>query len=346
MKNKDIKEVYVDDLIALCHIIYGFGAFDLFNQKLRRLISSKNAYSVFEFAKNLQQLVKGEFGFYSRKIKQFYEENKEVIDIINEYSYIVHFICQNYNDQGEFGKESYYNLDFFYQYILNNRGNLNQILSLLEKIKELGFQKFEFGDKLDFSNAEYAVSTDIYYSKVTYLDNIEVIPNYENDRVQYKTIGSNYKIEIEFGSAIDFMFGRGLQNKTIIVNSLLFDTKRLPRSITKENTHDEIIKLKSEQEEKCIAIRNSVDLSVSIEDLCSQLYSTNRVISDLEQVQSKSELLQILSIIKENVEKLENMSMEYNDSISKEDPTITKETLEKAKKRYLRRREDSSIDLC
>ena len=50
--------------------------------------------------------------------------------------------------------------------------------------------------------------------------------------------------------------------------------------------------------------------------------------------------------MKENLEKLKVLSIEYDSNISKEESSLTKEVLEKEKNLYLKRRMISNIDFC
>lgn len=331
MKQEDAQNAYVCDLIALCYVL---NEFEEFKNKLINLISSKcNRNLIY----TLNQVSKGEYCFNAKKERLFYKENKSVIDTINRYSNINTFIYAIVNDD---------NLEFFYQYILNNKSKLGKIISLLKKIKELGFEKLEFNESLDFSNNEYVIDTNFAMnSNITYLDNIEVLPNYATN-VKYRTAGSNYSIMIHpsiilYPSTRDFKeYGN-----QIIVNSLLFDESRLPESITKESIFDEIIELKNQQQDKCNKLRNSVNLSISIEELYNQFNSTSKIVESLSNVESNRELIEILSNIKASIEKLKNISIEYNSSISKENPDITSETLQTEKELYLARRLWASIDI-
>ena len=50
--------------------------------------------------------------------------------------------------------------------------------------------------------------------------------------------------------------------------------------------------------------------------------------------------------MKEDLEKLKELSIEYNSTLLKEEPLLTSELLEKEKKLYLERKACSNIDLC
>jgi len=321
-----------NNIIALCHILDDF---EEFNKRLIPVISSKyNRNFVFK----LWDISKGKFRFGARKAKKFYKENKSVIDTINKYTDITRFINTNYDWQGNPYDNS--GLQFFYEYISSNRENIDKILEVLEKIKELGFDGFEFNENLDFTTESYDVYPDFrrnYF--ITYVDNIVVPPSYVS-HIDYGTTFSNYKMKL------DFTGGRiSKYCSSITLNSLLFDSKRLPKKLDKENIFDSILALKNLQEDKSANIRNSVDLSISVYDLAYRLGITTNIINRLDGVENKEQLIETLTRIKTDVEKLQTLSEEYDSSVSEKEPSITPEVLEIEKQLYIKRRDWASMDI-
>ena len=323
----------IDNLIALCHIL---NAYTEFTQNLPKLIKTKYNRDI---VYNLYKISKGKLVVGSKKVKKFYQENKSVIDTINKFSNICIFINYNYDWQGNLSEES--GLNFFYKYISTHQESLERILSVLEKIKKLGFDKLEFDEEIDFTNTKYKIDARLGGNfDIAYFDNIEVVPNYQKGVVEYRTTESNYKIiaKVSFGELSKY-------GKTIIVNSLLFDPKRLPEDVTKESIFDKIVSLKSNQQENCDTIRNSVDLSIGVDDLYSQFNTTSRIVDGLNNVECKEQLHEVLLGIKAYLDQLQTISSEYDDSISQSDSTITKEKLQKEKQLYLKRRYWASFDI-
>lgn len=319
------KYAEINNLIALCHILDDFEEFE---KKLKMTTLPK--YNR-DFILKLWDVSQGKSRAFSKKEKRFYNENKSIIDTINKYSSIIEFIDSIYGYYG--------NTQFFYEYFLSHKEDLDKIIELLERIKQLGFNEFTFNEDLDFTRETYDVyPTFIRNFCIIYVDNIVVPPSYTSE-IDYKTASSNYKIELNtFGNEIS-KYG-----KRITLNSLLFDPKRLPDKLDRENTFDHIIRLKKLQEEKTTSIRNSVDLSISVSDLEEQLSSTSSVISRLDDVQNKSQLLEALLNIKGEVDKLKALSEEYDSSILEKEPSLTKEVLNREKKLQLRRIELSNLD--
>ena len=200
--------IHVNNLIALCHILNDY---DEFTQNLTRLIKVKDNRDI---VYNLYKISKGQVVIGSKKVKRFYQDNKSVIDIINKFSSISEFITHNYDWHGNLREEP--GVDFFYKYITNHQKDLERILPLLEKIKKLGFDRLEFNEELDFTNNKYKIHTRFNDNfRISYLDNMEAVPNYRSDVVEYRTTGSNYEIvaDVSFGVLSKCW-------KKIIVNSL------------------------------------------------------------------------------------------------------------------------------
>lgn len=230
MKDEIKAKLGTDELIALCHILYNFDEFDL---NLSNFFKSNNKSAIYD----LYKISKGQFVMGAKGVKSFYKENKFVIDTINTYSNIINFIGDNYDLDGQLKEES--GLSFFYKYILNYKDEMQSILSIFEKIKELGFGDIEFNDGLDFSKVEYKI--DVNFSEnfiITYLDNMYFAGSFDKGIIDYRTIGSNYRIIVRPDEK-----GTSLCNKKITVNSLLFEADRLPDVISKESIFDKIVSL-------------------------------------------------------------------------------------------------------
>lgn len=331
---KTNKKIDTNNMIVLCHIVDEFDEFE------KRLISAISPKYNRDFVFQLWDISKGKFKVGARKAKRFYEENKSVIDAMNQYSNVPMFINQNYGWHGEPTGD----LRFFYEYLVSHKEEIPKILELLEKLKELGFGKFEFNEELDFTKETYGAYRSLSDNfNLTYVANPQVIPNYTS-YINFTTADSNYKMKLELS---------GIPRKEIsdysrelVLNSLLFDISTLPEKIDVEHTHGHLVRLKNEQQDKTNIIRSSVDLSISVSDLERQFNYTNGTISRLNGVKNKEELVAVLTSMKEDLERLKTLSAEHDSSISQEEPLLTPEVLEQEKTLYLRRREWASIDLC
>ena len=317
--------VEICNAIALCHII---DKFENFEKELIRVISPKYNRN---FVYQLWDVSKGKLKLGAKKASKFYKENKEVIDTINKYSNIPTFINFNYGFTGE------PNTDFqvFYRYVFKHKDEIKRILSILEKLKELAFSSFEFNENLDFTKDIYDMDT--IFNKninINFVANIEVLPNYDS-YIKYKTSNSNYKMKLN----ID-IFNRNfsMYDKKIELNSLLFNSEDLPSKIDKENIFDHLINLKQQESKRCSVIKNSIDLSISIEDLDKQFNSTFKTINSLIEIDKKEELIKTLLSAKEYLENLKITSEEYIKKLCQEEPSVTQEILENEKSLYLRKR--------
>lgn len=331
---KNNKKIHTNNMITLCHIV---DEFDEFEKRLISVISPKyNRDFVFQ----LWDISKGKFKVGARKAKRFYEENKSVIDAMNQYSNVPMFINQNYGYTGEPTGD----LRFFYEYLVSHKEEIPKIIELLERLKELGFDKFEFNEELDFTKEIYSAYPSFNDNfDLTYVANPQVIPNYVS-RINFTTTDSNYKMKLGLSGISKKEISE--YSREIVLNSLLFNISTLPEKLDIEHTHGQLVRLKEEQKDKTSMIRSAVDLSISVSDLERQFNYTNGTISRLNGVKNKEELVAVLTSMKEDLERLKTLSAEHDSSISQEEPLLTPEVLEKEKTLYLRRRDWESIDLC
>lgn len=324
---------FIDNIITLCHLV---NEYDEFEKRLLAYISPK--YNRDFVAQLYDITVERKFKLGAKKAKKFYSENKEIIDTINKYSNVMMFINQNYGFHGE-PEESF---QVIYKYITSHKKEVDKILVVLQKIKELGFNTLYFNENLDFTKEIYDVSSEFWrIYRFTYVANAQAIPNYDS-YINYKTLDSNYKIELERSMGEEF----ATYGQKITVNGLLFDPNTLPLKLDRENTYNKVVKSKSEQKGKTAMIKNSVDLSISVLDLEQQFNCTNTIISRLDCIKNKDELVAVLTIMREDLEKLKTLSAEHESSVSQEEPLLTPEVLENEKALYLKRRYMSSVDWC
>lgn len=332
---KNNKKIDTNNMITLCHIV------DEFDELEKRLIPAISPKYNRDFVFQVWDVSRGKFKLGARKAKRFYEENKSVIDAMNQYSNVPMFINQNYGWHGEITGD----LRFFYEYLVSHKEDIPKILELLEKLKELGFTEFEFNEELDFTKEIYGAYLSLGDNfNLTYVANPQVIPNYTS-YINFTTANSNFKMKLNLSGFSD---NKEISSswREIELNSLLFDPSTLPEKMDIEHTHGQLVRLKNEQQDKTNIIRSSVDLSISVSDLERQFNYTNGTISKLDGVKNKEKLVAVLTSMKENLEKLKVLSAEHDSNISQEDPSLTPEVLENEKTLYLRRRFMSSIDCC
>ena len=327
MKKERVIEIDVKNLLALCNIL---DEFEEFNERAISFFSGKDKH---ELLNKLIKVTKNEFCFNSRKVKKFYNENKKVIDTIKKYSYVWDFFSKGYCWNPKYTEE----LNYMYQYIKENRKDLDKIIAVLEKIKEYKIDNLQFNKDFDFTTETYTIYISIFStSSYNYLDNLEVVPCYESDKIKYKTTGSNYKIDFRNCS-------RFLEN--IKLNSLNFDAEKLPNSSDREEMLNKLFSLRDEKKEEYDAIRSSVDLNIKIENMSSITSALESIIERIDNVKTKEELKKNLLTITSSLSKMQSITDNNDKENIEKSEFITTEVLEKEKKLYKERELYSYIDI-
>lgn len=323
MNINDVHIIYTKNLIALCHIL---DEYEEFKNRLEKVLSKKLDV---DFIRKLDDVSIGKFS-WSIKAMEFYKQNKSVIDTINEYTNISLFINDNYDcELNEIDR-----VDYFYNYINNHRDEMEKILRLLERLRELHIVSISLNEKIDFLHETYEMNTwmpDNY--KLVILDNMEAVPGYSTDLVRYKTNGSSYKITIggAFGDLNRYPIGK------ITLNSLTLDVSRLPNYDSSEDVYQTILELKDKKEDEYAAIKTSVDLNVGLEDLHKAFTIISQRIENLEDSEKKQELTHQLTTIKTAIIKMQNIN-EQMDADAVSSGLVSNETLEKEKQLYKKER--------
>lgn len=322
MSELEIKRMDTKVLLALCNIL---DSYEDFSEKVKELYKSfKNVQNI----SNLWKIAKGDMVLGSTGIKKFYNENKEIVDTIRKYSYISDFMLY-YNLSGESKL-----LDFFYQYFVEHKDDLDQIKMVLEKLIALNFNELNFAEGLDFTFDECKISTKFDDNfEIEYLDNIEVIPTYRDDIVQYKTTGSNYKMTVRKQPPFEDFYKSA---RRIYVNSLTFDPDRLPSDITKTEIFDTIVCLKQSKESE--ELKKLIDLDISVDQFDLQFNIMRDVIQTIDNVEDKDELVDAVVRIKEDLSRIKSATTRYNEKVLRENEKISKEQLEKEKKIVLEKK--------
>lgn len=323
MNINDVHIIYTKNLIALCHIL---DEYEEFKNRLEKVLSKKLDV---DFIRKLDDVSIGKFS-WSIKVIEFYKQNKSVIDTINQYTNISLFINDNYDcELNEIDR-----VDYFYNYLKKHRDEMDKILRLLERLRELHIVSISLNENIDFSSETYEMNTwmpDNY--KLVILDNMEAVPGYSTDLVRYKTDGSNYKITIggAFGDLNRYPIGK------ITLNSLIFDVSRLPNYDSSEDVYKIIFGLKEEKEDEYAAIKTSVDLNVGLEDLHKAFTIISQRIENLEDSEKKQELTHQLTTIKTAIIKMQDIN-EQMDADAVSSGLVSNETLEKEKQLYKKER--------
>lgn len=290
-----------------------------------------------DFSYDLLRVSQGKTIIGGSAAKKVYNENKGIIDTINEHGYISNFIMCNYCWGNEYDAIA----DYFYNYLIANKENIEEIRATLRKLVELKFEKVELDTGLDFTSKTYRTDTSIYHSMhINYLANMEVVPMYQSGIVYYKTQNSPYEIELSTSLGKITEYGRKIK-----LNTLIFDPNLIPSNID-NSLFDEIVSLGKSKQPETTAIRNSVDLSIAIEDLQYMIESTFRAINTIEDEQVRLNLIESGTKMLEELGKMKIERDVLESRIKQSHPTITEDKLTLEKKLYKQRRDFASIDLC
>ena len=333
-KDKTIN-VGVMDAITFCQLIDEYGEF---HETFMKFLEGEKDPS--KTIVTLRKLSQNERCYAHRKIKTFYDEYKKIIDIIGQNTGIQSFFFNNYDwNYGRY--KVFFKSDDFYQYLLANIDKKDKILAVLNRLKEFGFEEFELNQAWDFSKHIYkAAFVTFDFNDVVYLDNLEPIPEYRQGEVKYKTTGSNYQMEVRIYSSS--LCAKLYANRDRIrLNSLTFDVDRLPKELSAKDIYDEIIGLASKKQQEYTEIKNSVDLSVGIQDLEYLLNRFNETVTKMESVDSKEQVLEELRNMQQSLGQIQTLSAAYNQSIIEGSSYITPQLLQEQVKQYLIRREES-----
>ena len=318
------------DLLTLIVIL---NEFENFNKEVIDLLKN-NGFSVPKLAK----LNKNEKVFGAKKLKDFYEKNSDIINIIDSYSDICHFISYNYDLINNRPRKCFYEL---YNYLCDNKDKLNSVVDLLIKVQKLGFDNILFNDKIDFTQRIYKINTmPIMDEEYYYLENMYVVPAYDGQIIEYKTSGSNYEMRLRKG------YKDNIKVDSISINDLFMDPKTIPDELSKEETYDTIIKLRTDIQNQYDILRESINLSIGIDELKEKynyIYNLSNICDDME---IKTKLLAVLADLKDEIFELEYLSNNYKKLITNRNKVLTEEKVEKEKKLELKRRKEPVMDLC
>lgn len=327
MKQIETVKARVTDVIAVNSVL---DQFDNFNQNLKGLATK---YNMKDIMHHLTAATKGESTFFKKRgIYRFYQENKDMVDTINTNSDIFMFLSQNYNTNGTINPD----LNYYYRYLLNHKDKKEQIQGLLQKLKELDIKEVEMNEKTDFTKEEHSLEfweCHSFFNPIIYLENIEILPNYEKDTIKYRSTESNYKLMIG-NKRFSYL------STKIIVNNLIFPIENLPKSVNWKSVWNDFLELAKSQQESKRALKNAVDLDISLQDLDTQISDTCSTFTRITDVNSKPELVAALTQIKCGIAELYGIKRDFDAEITAEHPSLSQQIIKEETKQYLKLREN------
>ena len=328
MNNEEQPKIMsVNSLIALCYILDDYKKLD---NSLKNSLTNKNYIKVCNDLNDMSQNPRKLGGKTAREI---YKENKNTINTIAKYTNVNYFL--NHNDawyKNAYSKrDTSYDLDYFYKYIMNNKTKLIQIKSVLTKIKKIGIRNLELDENIDFTKNTYQINKNFNKNYgLYYLDNITVIPNYDDDKVKFKTISSPYEISTkpDLFPCVDMKEDISKYDLNIKLNNLTFDINRLPNKIDKNIVFNNLLYLKRRVNETCNNIKGYVDLNSDIEQLREQYDQVVKDLINIDDLDNKQYTHQILMNLNEKIALLEAICDNYKDKLIDKNENISKNDLE------------------
>lgn len=319
-------EFDINNLIALCRIFDKYEEFRFhvkvfFDKDLKKKIS------------DIENLSLGKKIFIKEEVKVFYKYNKEIFDIFNKYDVIISNIIDDMFNQDKFGK--------MYEYLKRNKNNLDNILDLLIKIKDLGFKEIYFDENKNFDKNIYDFKLGYYSENVFFVDgDVKVLPGRNGNGIRYNTNGANYLM------CLNWSFDKFVSyDKYIILNNLIFDKNNLPEKIDKENIIKPLQDLKEKNKEVDQFISNSVYLNNSLEAMSEIITRIDEIVEKIGETDNKEKALAIISKTRDSVKEMNKFLSQY-ESQGKRKHAVKKNLLEEEKTKYKTYLRDSAIDLC
>lgn len=333
-RNKHCKKIQTNHLIVLCEVVEDYKSFC---DDLEELIKSKSNR---DLVSKIYHVMQGKLSIGSNKYKRFIEKHKHTIEIMNQYSCLSNLTVLNYDEKGK--RRENLAEDYFYQYIQEHNKDIETIKAVALKIRALGFNEINFGEKLDFTEIEYELDTS-YESNFAFLENMEVNPTYLNSPIKYRTNGSCYCLILGFNG-----YGSNKEvskyDRNIELNSLIFDPNKLPNEITTESTIGIIQKLAKRKKAEHEDIRDSVDLSITTSDLTNYFEHLKEVFERIDKIKDNQELMNLLNQMQNILAQLQLFGVNFENQIIDSHTSITDETMKREKKLYLDRRYWASIN--
>ena len=305
---KKYNEIRVDVLMVLCHILDDFEDFRS-SEYIKSLIFDYNL--VEDISRNGSKLLCGPANVFCKR-------HKNVLDIIDTYMGFAYFM----DDTFDLGSHTFRGeVNYFYNYLVAHRDSLDSIISLLEKMQELGISEICCDDSVDFKNEKNSICISFSGNdSLNYFENMKAVPSSTVDRVSYITTGSKYKIRVLGEYPI------------ITVNDLLFDGSLLPDSIDPQRLFDEIMKLRTAVQDDTQKLIDYVDFASCASGLLLEYYklqeAATRIENSIKDSENKADLRNTLSNLYEVIKQLKRISNAYGRSIVEGSENLTPELLE------------------
>ncbi len=314
--NKNEKSISIKTLKALCHII---DEYLIIRKDLDRFYQDKTRASYH----NLFKMLNGKHVFCRSWERKFYKNNKDILKKIQNYSPILEFIGDKQDR------------DYFYNYLIVHQEDLDIIKKVVNKIEKLGINYIYLNENADFTQTTNCVYKNfVNNNAIHFYDNMLPVINYSSSLIKYKTASSNYDIVFNPYPILknDKVIFPNIGVQKIILNSLVFDSKKLPKKLDKENTFDQILALEKQIEKEKTLLREVVDAEVYLailerETACiEQSLATNELGNEYQNHLNK---------IKLQIDAIRMLNSKYADYMNQQS-IVSLEDLEQEKTRQLK----------
>ena len=287
------EKVYVTDIMGLCII---FNEYKQFSHSIQILNNGS-----LDDIENLLSLLRGENISVSFEVENFYHNNSEAIKKLESRlskDDLIHFILLLYS--------TFKIIDNFYNYILKHKIDINKLYKLLERIKNLGFEEFDFCENADFSHEINNISEDLKRNLIiNYLENIQVIPSYPGN-IAYYSEGSSYLITL---SPTDIFCFR----PSIKLNNLEFDPNCLPDKLDVKEFFSKLLMENQRYNGGINAIKYCKDFDNPISNLQLTINKLNELKNRVDSEETKDRLTTLLKVLEEEFNRLLGIKNGYID---------------------------------
>ena len=297
----------VDNLIALIKI---FDKYEEFMGELEKL-RNETHYDIDSIIYYINKISNKKV-FGKKKIKEFYEKNKIVIDTINQYTSIYNFFSTHlyyYRFEGENS-----DIKYFYDYISEHKEQLYKIEELLQKMYALDVGDLKIDSNLDLSDKIYSIryydygDDDISFPdySLIYLANMELVPNCEDDILKYRTINSPYKLELK---------ANYFKENVMTVNSLLLNPELLPNEpLDMEEVANDLIKQKKQMQSDYDTFKDIINFEFDIGEINRFIKYISDRIDKIDDPKVKKYLNKVLQQTKQKIKLFQEETVNYYSS--------------------------------
>ena len=287
------EKVYVTDIMGLCII---FNEYKQFSHSIQILNNGS-----LDDIENLLSLLRGENISVSFEVENFYHNNSEAIKKLESRlskDDLIHFILLLYS--------TFKIIDNFYNYILKHKIDINKLYKLLERIKNLGFEEFDFCENADFSHEINNISEDLKRNLIiNYLENIQVIPSYPGN-IAYYSEGSSYLITLSPTDISSF-------RPSIKLNNLEFDPNCLPDKLDVKEFFSKLLMENQRYNGGINAIKYCKDFDNPISNLQLTINKLNELKNRVDSEETKDRLTTLLNSLEEEFNRLLGIKNGYID---------------------------------